>query len=680
MSNDSLNNSRMPSTRIKTRPTFVLVEPVDLKSVVDVPSLACAILLGACSSEDIDPVLIPGQTKIHDYLFSKGLPEVWSLMEKLDEEAIKALDTPIAISAILERGYSAFEVEMTELYQDIILDKPTQVYVGGDRLERFFSAAETIGGVYHYYLTHRETESLALVDLYVDEILEAEPCLIGFSIFTSFDPFTRAIRKKIKSRSDTPIIVGGAHMPYLPQQHFARLAKREHIDYLCVGMAEQFLPSLIISISKGEYDHGIPGIFRVKGEEVSGLPLINIQMSDTLNYPDYSQFDLDRYPTLTRILPVMTAYGCTWSKCAFCSHHKGYLKSFHAIPIEHVVDTLSHLQRRYRCNHFAIHDQEVPPVRARQLSVELLERKIENVRLYAYGILGKGYDKEGLFSLMKKAGFAALVWGLESGCQKVLDLMVKNTEIGQIERILHKSHLAGIRNLCFVMFGFPGENREDADETVEFLEENQEVIDLVIAGVFELVEQSPIAKNPEKWGMRLGKEGVWEKGTGMSDEESKAYHQRFMAKRSLTFRDESGTKLNHLPPSHMLRMLHFLMGSRGIMESSRAAELIGKNQLDYIYPVVLGEIEEGVLKTADTMRTFAVNKIKPVKPRRLRQTEMETFKLADGKRSARMILELVSKQAEGDRAGQEKVRELSLAFMKAMFEGRHALGFGEPFP
>jgi hypothetical protein len=338
------------------------------------------------------------------------------------------------------------------------------------------------------------------------------------------------------------------------------------------------------------------------------------------------------------------------------------------------------LQRRYRCNHFAIHDEELPPGRARQLSVALLERKVENVRLYAYGRLGKGYDKEDLFPLMKKAGFAALVWGLESGCQKVLDLMVKNTEIGSIDRILHKSHLAGIRNLCFVMFGFPGENREDADETVEFLMENQEVIDLVIAGVFALAEQSPIADNPEKWGMRLGKEGAWEKGTGMSDEESKAYHQRFMAKRSLTFRDESGTKLNHMPPSHMLRMLHFLMGSRGIMESSRAAELLDKNQLDCVYPVVLGAIEEGVLKTVDTMRTFAVNKIKPVKPRRLGPTEMETFKLTDGKRSARMILELVSRQAEGDRMGHEKIRASSLAFMKAMFEGRHALGFGEPFP
>jgi hypothetical protein len=72
MSNDFLSYSRTPSNRIKTRPTFVLVEPVDLKSVVDMPSLACAILLGACSSEDIDTILMVGQNRIYDYLFSKG--------------------------------------------------------------------------------------------------------------------------------------------------------------------------------------------------------------------------------------------------------------------------------------------------------------------------------------------------------------------------------------------------------------------------------------------------------------------------------------------------------------------------------------------------------------------------------------------------------------------------------
>ena len=60
MSSDSLNFSLTPSDGIETRPTFVLEESVDLKGVVDMPSLACAILIGGCSSEDIDPVLIPG--------------------------------------------------------------------------------------------------------------------------------------------------------------------------------------------------------------------------------------------------------------------------------------------------------------------------------------------------------------------------------------------------------------------------------------------------------------------------------------------------------------------------------------------------------------------------------------------------------------------------------------------
>lgn len=351
-----------------------------------------------------------------------------------------------------------------------------------------------------------------------------------------------------------------------------------------------------------------------------------------------------------------------------------------AIPIEHVVDTISHLQKKYRCNHFAIHDEELPPGRAQQLSAELLKQQVKDVRFYAYGRLGKGYDNEELFSLMKKAGFAAIAWGLESGTQKVLDLMEKNTKLDSIERILQKSHVTGIRNLCFIMFGFPGESREDADETVEFLEENREAIDLVMSGVFALAQQSPISKNPAKWGMRRGKDGVWEKGTGMSDKESHTYHSRFVGSRKLKFRDESGTKLNHMPPSHLMRMLHFLTGSRGIMVLSKAVDLIDENQLNCVYPVVLGDIDEGLLHPVDTTRSFAVNRIKPVKPLKLGQTEMETFKLADGKRSARMILELVSKQAEGGRAGQEKVRELSLTFMKAMFEGRHALGFGEPFP
>lgn len=86
-------------------------------------------------------------------------------MERLDEAAVKELNVPLAISTILRRGYSVFEREMSGLYQDIILDKHPRIYFGGGRLEQFLTAAETIGGVYHYYLANRDSKPLSLVDL-----------------------------------------------------------------------------------------------------------------------------------------------------------------------------------------------------------------------------------------------------------------------------------------------------------------------------------------------------------------------------------------------------------------------------------------------------------------------------------------------------------------------------------
>ena len=74
----------------------------------------------------------------------------------------------------------------------------------------------------------------------------------------------------------------------------------------------------------------------------SGSFILNIEKNDLgvinnldkLPYPDYSQFDLDLYLTPKRILPLQTARGCSWRKCAFCSHHAidlGNYKTFSII-------------------------------------------------------------------------------------------------------------------------------------------------------------------------------------------------------------------------------------------------------------------------------------------------------------------------------------------------------------
>jgi len=664
----------------KTRAKFVLVEPISLELLVDRPSLACAVLIGACISEGIETVLIQGQTKIYDFIFSKGLIDLWDLMKALDEKSIDEMNLPVSISSLLEKGFPAFEEEMVQLYRSMILEKNSRDYLSGDRLNQFINTTLTIGKIYHHFLGNPEFKSCTLVDLYVDEILQEQPGLIGFSMHASFDPLTRAIRKKLKSRSDIPIIVGGALLPHLRPEDFIEIARKECTDYLFVGMAEDNLPSLIHSLTKNGSSSDIPGVYKVKDESLSGLPLTEATRPRPLFFPDFSQFDLDKYPSIIRILPMVTAYGCTWRKCSFCSHHFGYSANYNVIPVDHVIKTIIHLKEKYHCTHFSIYDDELPPGRARKLSKELLSLNVNNVHFFAYGRLSKGYDDQALFLLMKQAGFAAMCWGMESGSQKILDSMNKNTDITTMKSVLNKSHSAGIGNLCFIMFGFPGEEPKHADETTRFLEENSTVIDCTLAGTFRLDETSPIARNPSKWGLQKQEDGTWLIKHGMSEVESKAYFKQFTAEKNAHYRDNSGTQLFHLPKLRLIRMLHFVKSAGNIISLDKILLRLNAGQFNQIYPLLLGTLEKETLQTIDTALSFKTNHFEPLKPVKLTPLEAQVFHLSDGKRSVEEILNVLIPITERKERQQEGMEDLSIKFLISMFQGRHGLGFSKTFP
>lgn len=659
---------------------FVLVEPISLELLVDRPSLACAVLIGACISEGIETVLIQGQTKIYDFIFSKGLIDLWDLMKAMDEKSIDEMELPVSISGLLEKGFPAFAEEMVQLYRCMILEKNSRDYFSGDRLNQFINTTLTIGKIYNHFLENPEFKSCTLVDLYVDEILKERPSLIGFSMLANFDPFTRAIRKKLKSRSDIPIIIGGALLPHLRPEDFIQIARRECTDYLFVGMAEDHLPLLIQSLTKNGPPPDIPGVYKVENESLSGTPLTGVARHIQPFFPDFSQFELDKYPSTIRILPMVTSYGCTWRKCSFCSHHFGYSANYNAIQLDHVIKTIIHLKEKYHCTHFSIYDDEMPPGRARKLSQELLSLNVDNVHFFAYGRLSKGYDDQGLFLLMKRAGFAAICWGMESGSQKILDSMNKGTDIATMKSILNKSHAAGIGNLCFIMFGFPGEEPKHADETTRFLEENSTVIDCTLAGTFRLDETSPIARNPSKWGLQKQEDGTWLIKNGMSESESKAYFKRFTAEKNLHYRDNSGTQLFHLPKLRLIRMLHFVKSAANILSLDKILSLLNAGQFNQIYPLLLGTLEKETLQTVDTALSFKTNHVEPLEPIKLTPLEIQVFHLSDGKLSVEEILKVLSPMTESTKQQQEDMENLSVKFLISMFHGRHGLGFSRTFP
>jgi anaerobic magnesium-protoporphyrin IX monomethyl ester cyclase len=72
-------------------------------------------------------------------------------------------------------------------------------------------------------------------------------------------------------------------------------------------------------------------------------------------------------------------------------------------------------------------------------------------------------------SALKRAGCAEVWMGAESGSQKVLDAMDKDTRVEQIERARRNLGDAGIRACYFLQFGYPGENWSDIRKTIDLV-------------------------------------------------------------------------------------------------------------------------------------------------------------------------------------------------------------------
>jgi radical SAM superfamily enzyme YgiQ (UPF0313 family) len=112
----------------------------------------------------------------------------------------------------------------------------------------------------------------------------------------------------------------------------------------------------------------------------------------------------------------------------------------------------------------------------------------------------KDLDQETLEKLFA-SGLRVVLWGVESGSQRILDLMRKGTIVEDNEATLQRSHQLGIKNVLYIMFGFPTETENEFLETVNFLQRNKEDVDLLSISTFGLQQGTPIFKNPEKFGV-----------------------------------------------------------------------------------------------------------------------------------------------------------------------------------
>jgi anaerobic magnesium-protoporphyrin IX monomethyl ester cyclase len=254
----------------------------------------------------------------------------------------------------------------------------------------------------------------------------------------------------------------------------------------------------------------------------------------TLPSPDFDGLPLEKYFVPTRILPYLATRGCYWGRCEFCDHGEGYTAGYRSKKIQDILVDIQFLRDKYGTRHFHFTDESYPPALFRKLARGLLESQM-GIVWTTHMRFEKSLLDEHVWQDARDAGCKYLHFGYESGVERVLQLMDKATTTEIMTKHLQLTANAGIWNHCMGFFGFPGETKEEAWQSVEFLEQNKDHVHSLGFGTFDLGRHNPVAKHPDKWGVTAYKNPEWDLAldyyytvkNGMSIEEAERVFEQF---------------------------------------------------------------------------------------------------------------------------------------------------------
>ena len=78
-----------------------------------------------------------------------------------------------------------------------------------------------------------------------------------------------------------------------------------------------------------------------------------------------------------------------------------------------------------------------------------------------------------LLEIMRKANCQQVFFGVESGCQHVLDSVKKGTTVKQNEKAIRLAKKAGLFVAVSIMVGYPGETQDMLMQTIEFIKKTE---------------------------------------------------------------------------------------------------------------------------------------------------------------------------------------------------------------
>jgi len=334
------------------------------------------------------------------------------------------------------------------------------------------------------------------IEKFISEAISTNCNLIGFSTYQNNIRIILRLAYEIKKRKPKIKIVIGGPSCSIKEERW--LFYKSFIDFIVIGEGEETLVELIERLNKKERLNrlsSIPGlmVFPFKKKFfIERKPLDQKEMKFYRN--DINM--VKNYNDAT-IVPMFMSKGCI-CKCVFCNDRK-LMGPYRVRPAEQVVEEIKYYLKG-GINNLSFTDLLING------NIAELERFCdiiidENITIHwtANALASENLTYE-ILNKIKKAGCDNLIFGIESGSNKVLNDMRKPIKIENCKRILKDCKKLNIGTWVNFIVGYPTESKEDFKKTIGFIEENYMFIDKILnANTCCTIHNCDMMLNKEKY-------------------------------------------------------------------------------------------------------------------------------------------------------------------------------------
>jgi anaerobic magnesium-protoporphyrin IX monomethyl ester cyclase len=319
---------------------------------------------------------------------------------------------------------------------------------------------------------------------FVREIMDLNPVLVGFgSLYPELNVIRDLIRHLDEAGRTFPVVVGGQMVSPVPE--FA--VQVTNADFGVIGEGEIILYELVQAIRHGSDVLSVKGLAVKDGgnitltgpgdfiQDLSDLPPVPYELFPdtwiTIGKWHAENYPLPFYKYDDRVITVHGGRGCPFN-CNFCYHHSK--PRFRPIPL--IMAEAKEALERFDANMLDFSDDLLlaNPQRARQLVSELRawDRKISYRLSTRFDILSRIDDE--LLKDLRETGCRVIALGVESGSDRMLKIIGKNTTAENILFQLDRLKKAGILVNLSIMVGQYTETKEDVEASISLMKRSVE--------------------------------------------------------------------------------------------------------------------------------------------------------------------------------------------------------------